>query len=445
MRLKALFLMVFFVFFVSCGDDSSPNSGDSSDSSGNGNSSGGSNNNNSSSSGNNNVKTKCEAIPDDLNRGLDNLGLENAIVIKYNSGSAPSIDNPYQSAVTVSANSENVVVTTAPGTITEYNLVVSGATSGGSLKVYGEYKIAIYLNGVSITNPSGPAINIQNNKKISLHLVGQTENYITDGPNYASSGTEDAKGTIFSEGQLVFSGSGYLEIKGKNRHALVSDGYLSIEGGCIAVVEAEGDGIHANDDVTIKSGIISIASKGDAIQSEGMAVVVTGGQITAKTTGIKSHGITSLFQTSIKDNANIDINVSGNGSKGIKSDKYTEIMGGTVNIVTSGGRDIDNTVAPPDTSNAIGIKSHTELWIEGGTLTIKSLGDKAKGISVDENIYMTAGSINIEADDDGIKVDGNLNVTGGSGSVTSKKKLAIDCKGATCNKGSLTTKDPGSF
>jgi len=462
MRLKLLFLSILFVFFASCSGDSDPdptpdptpnisssdngnnteNSSSSDGISNPGNSSssdGGSNPGSSSSAGGTIPNVQCTAVPDALDKNRDNLGLENAIVIKFN-GNDATIENPYASQVEITKNGGGVVVRVGT-TTTEYNLVVSGSTANGYFKVYGEYKVAIYLNGTDITNPNGPALNIQNSKKISVNLVRETKNYLTDGPSYASSGAEDAKGTLFSEGQLVFFGSGYLEVKGKMHHAIVSDDYLSVESGCITVPEAKGDGIHANDDVSIKGGLINITSVGDAIQSEKLNIIVSGGQVTANTTGIKSHGLTSFGFTSIKDNAKIDINVSGNGSKGIKSDKYTEILNGTINIQVTGGRDIDNSIAPPDTSNAAGIKADQDLWIEGGSLTIKSSGDKAKGINSNGSMMMTAGNINIEANDDGIKTDFDLKVTGGSGTVKSTTKKAIDCKGSVCNKGNLVTQD----
>jgi len=459
MRLKLLLMLVFFAFLVSCSDPSEPYDGVSSGG-GNGSSNGSSGGSSAGSSGGSSAGSNdvavidCQATSDALDRTRADLGLGNVILVKYNNGSAPTIDNPNANEVTVSVTGENVVVTVSSSTLTTYNFVVSGATTNGSLKIYGEFRIGIYLNGVKITNPRGPAINIQNGKRIGVNLVGGTENFIADASGYSTSENEQeqAKGTFFSEGQLVFSGSGYLGVRGKNAHAIISDDHINIESGCIAVTEAERDGIHANDDITISGGIINITSKGDAIQSERLAVIVSGGQITAKTSGIKSHGIVSgdstakntprNGRTSIKDNAKIDITVNGNGSKGINSAGYTEILGGTINIQVNGGRHIET--SPRDTSNAAGIKSDDDVWIEGGNLTIKSPGNFARGIKADLNFIMTGGTINIDADDDGIKADGNLDVRGGSGTVKSKRTTALDCAtGKTCNKGSLVTTDGG--
>jgi len=158
-------------------------------------------------------------------------------------------------------------------------------------------------------------------------------------------------------------------------------------------------------------------------------VIITGGKIAATTTGIKSHGITSEGPTIIEGNAIVQISVSGNGSKGILSRNYVDISGGKVSIKTSGDRNINNSVAPPDTSAATGIKLATDLSIKGGELTIKSLGNKAKGINTDRNATISAGNVNIDADDDGMRVHGNLKIDGGTVYVKSRKKNAIDCDG----------------
>ena len=443
MRLRLLFLLTSFAFLASCSssgsDEPSPNNSSSSHSNG----------------GNNGSSAiiQCTALPDELSKDQDDLGLSNAIVIRYNKGSAPYIYNPY-AEVQTEVTGENVVVKVASTTVTAYNFVVSGTATNGSLKMYGEFRTVLYLNGVSIANTSGPAINSQINNRMTVHLVAGTENFLADGTGYdkGESATEQAKGTFFSEGALIFEGSGYLGVRGRNNHAIVSDGRLTVESGCIAVTESENDGIHANNDITINGGIVNITSKGDAIQSERLAVIVSGGQVIAKTTGIKSHGIASgdstavnspaNGRTTIKDNARIDITVDGNGSKGIKSSGFTEIMGGTINIQVNGSQHIQT--SPRDTSGAAGIKLDSDLFIEGGNLTIKSLGNTAKGINVDGSFFMTGGNIDIDADDDGIKMKGDLRVTGGSGTVRSRKTTALDCAtGKTCNKGSLQTQDGG--
>jgi len=375
--------------------------------------------------------------------GLDGLALENRIDIEYKNGSAPVITNIF-SEVSITANGENVSVMIPLSSNEEYSFVLSGTTSNGSLRFDGNVRKKLYLNGVNITSSKRPAINNQGNRHLLVHLVNGTQNYLTDSPNYETPGKEDAKGTFFSEGKLDFEGSGSLEVRAKYRHAIVVDEDFEMNNGKIIVSEAVNDGIHANDKIKVKGGILNVTSAGDAIQSEQDSIKIVGGKIIAKTTGVKSHGITSEKPISISGDAIIQISVLDEGSKGIRSRDYVEFDGGKTSIKTKGNRNIDNSATPPDTSTAAGIKSDTDLLIKGGELTIKSLGDKAKGINTDRDATIKAGNINVEADDDGIKVKGKLRIEGGTVNIKSRRKTAIDAGSYEKTGGDVTSVD-GKF
>jgi len=410
-----------------------------SSSSGGGNSNGGG----SSSSGGNSNPTNSSSSENNSGpssgSGPGGINVENAIKIEFKNGSAPEIENGF-SEVEITKNGENIVVRIPDGTETEYNFVLSGTARNGSLKFYGDVRKGLYLNGVNITNSTGPAINIQKSKRVIVNLVTGTQNFLTDGPNYNTPDGEQAKGTFFSEGKLEFDGgSGSLEVKGKFNHAIVADNDFEVKSGTIIVKEAINDGIHANDTIKVKGGNLNITSTGDAIQSEREKVIITGGEIVAQTSGAKSHGIASEGKTSI-DGATVKITVSGNGSKGIRSRGLVEFKGGKTTIEAKGTKHTDP-ADPEDESNAAGIKLAGNLYIDNGELTIKTTGTGAKGINTDGNATISNGKIAIDADDDGIKVHGKLEIKGGTGSIKSKKKKAIDAKEWDGNKGSITTQD----
>ena len=477
MKLKLLFLLVFFVLlaFVSCteagggcdDDDCSepssssvgnPSGGNSSLGGGNGNSSssggdvgnsssGGSDNGNSSSGGNGNSSNLWTGWPFDnsdenLSASPSCPSYDEAIEIAYSNGADAQIPND----PSVTKEGENVTVTLS-GT-TERHILLSGTARNGSLKIYGgDSRVVLHLNGLNIKNNSGPAINVQKGKRVTVCLVSGKENYL-DGTSATPQGQEQAKGAFFSEEKLYFTGNGSLDVKSRQGHAIVVDNDFEINNGKLTISESEGDGIHVNDKIEILGGVIKIASKGDAIQSEkpGSAVypsvTISGGKILAQTTGIKSHGITSEGLIRIEENAIVQISVLGNGSKGIKSTKDTEILGGTIKIQVSGGRDQNSNA---DTSNAAGIKVgvngdgidavKADLFIDGGNITIKSPGSSAKGINVSRNIDMRRGNVNIEANDDGIKVHGALKMSGGTISVESMRGPEYDIDGAVDQTG----------
>ena len=65
----------------------------------------------------------------------------------------------------------------------EITYQLSGSTSDGSLTLDGSYKCTVSLAGLTLTNPSGAAINITNGKRIQLSAKSGTENTLTDGAN----------------------------------------------------------------------------------------------------------------------------------------------------------------------------------------------------------------------------------------------------------------------
>jgi len=379
--------------------------------------------------------------------GIDGLGLENVIKIEYKNGGAEITKTA--SEVTVDKDGENVVVTIPNTTSTEYNFVISGTTANGSLKFYGDVKKSLYLNGVSITNSKGPAINIQKSGKIIVHLVNGTKNFLADAPGYTCSNApqnaEQAKGAFFSEGRLEFEGSGSLEVKGKCNHAIVVDNDFKLKNGKITV-ESVNDGIHANDIIDVSGGVLSIKSEGDAIQSERGArrdgqpnITITGGKIKALTTGIKSHGIASdSAAISIAGKAIVQISVLGNGSKGIRARNWVEFKGSQKTSIKTSGTKHTDPADPEDETNSAGIKLTKDLFVEGGELTIKSLGVGAKGVNSDGSATMKGSKVDIEANDNGIKVKGTLTVESGTVTVKSKKTKAINGtlnkKGGTVNE-----------
>jgi len=367
------------------------------------------------------------------------------IYIKYKNGSEPEITNDYSGDVNITPNGEDITVMVRNGAGI-YSFILSGTAINGSLKFTGKDKKELYLNGVSITNSKGPAINNQGGTKterLLVHLVNGTSNYLADGTNYKckdfeTGDTQKTKGAFFSEGKLEFEGSGSLEVKGRCHHAIAVDEDFEINNGRITVSEAAGDGIHVNDRIKIKGGVLDVKSNGDAIQNEKPPsnnddnpedwMRIVGGKIKAQTTGIKSHGIAAKGRIRIDSTAVVQISVKGNGSKGIKSSYKVDFQGGKTSINVSGTKYIDP--KDEDGSTPAGIKLdtiNTNLSITGGELTIKSLGCKAKGINI-ANGTISNGTVNIEADDDGIKVQpqGGLQITGGTGSIKSAKKKAID-------------------
>jgi hypothetical protein len=378
-------------------------------------------------------------------------------VIKINfSGNSVSIDNPYAYyGVSITTDNNDVIVNSSV-TDVELKYEVSGTTTDGSVKFYSTYKFCLVLNGANITNPTGSAINIQSGKKITVLLSDGTTNTLADGKNYGSSGTEDMKSTLFSEGQLNFEGNGTLYVQGNYKHGICSDDYIRVKSGNIIVTGAVKDGIHANDYFRMDGGTLNITASSDGIECEEgyiqindgnvtvnsgddavcasykgsdasivSSVEINGGTLNLVTNNQKGSGIKSKISSVTVNGGTLNVEVLGIASKALSSGGNMTIVNGNITLKTSGNAYYDTEEL--DTSSAAGIKCDGNLVIKNGTLTITSSGSGGKGINVDGTLTIDGGAINVtttgaqyvyDKNNDtaakAIKSDGNLTVNGGT-------------------------------
>ncbi len=243
--------------------------------------------------------------------------------------------------VTVDGN--DVVITNEGSESVKY--ILSGSTSDGFFKLYSQKKQAIVLRAADITNKSGSALNNQSKKRTFIVLEG--DNSLADG-NVNSNGDypdqggldEDMKAALFSEGQIIFSGSGSLKITAKGKAGITSDDYVRfMSGPTVSVTSNLGHGIRGKD-----------------------AVIVSGGTV--------------------------NVEVSGTGKKGFSSDSLVYIGGGatTINVHGSAGT-IDG-----ELTGAAGIKADKYFVIDDGSLSICADGKGCKGISCDQDGFMMGGT-----------------------------------------------------
>ncbi|RNC66503.1 carbohydrate-binding domain-containing protein [Proteiniphilum sp. X52] len=373
---------------------------------------------------------------DDLNANSQSIHYENAVLIAFSSNGA-SVTNPFENnGVTVENNNGHIVITSAI-TELELNYVLSGIIADGSVKIYGEKKFGLVLNGVGITNPNGAAINIQNKKKGTVTLVDNTNNRLIDGSTYTYTDGEDMKATFFSEGNVEIGGNGALEIRGKNKHGLCTDGALTITAGTINIKEAASDGIHTNDEITISGGTLTIRSVGDGIESESKTepVSITAGDISIITTGEKGHAIKTKYNVEIESTGKVEITTYGAASKGIKPAGDITIRKGDITVNSAGDAIWDTD--EQDISSAAGIKCDGNFLMEEGTLTLLSTGKGGKGINVDGTLIINGGTVTVTTTGDqyvynrshdtaakAIKSDGNLTINGGNIKIRTSKTEA---------------------
>ena len=306
------------------------------------------------------------------------------VYITY-SGSSVSVTGDDNGYVTTSGAD----VTVDTGTDTDsLLLVLSGTTSDGSLLIYRQKKFGIRLNGVSIHNADGPAINNQCGKSLYLEVASGTTNTLTDGTSYtdltdSSGNTLDQKGALFSEGQIYLTGTGTLNVTGNCKHGLACDDYIVVDDNVtLNVNSTSGNGIKVNDGLWINAGTI-------------------------------------------------DISVTADAARGIKCDSVVVISGGNTTITTEGDCVYDED--EQDYSSAACIKCDYPFTMTSGTLTMTSTGDGGKGINCAADIIFTGGTLvatttggNEDSKPKAIKSDTGIIVSGGSFSATVKKSWACD-------------------
>ena len=346
---------------------------------------------------------------DDYGDFIENYTPSNRITITYDGESATVTGKV--SGVTVMPNGAHVIVLSTKKNVA-YTL--KGTTGNGSFKLYSDYKTLVTLDGVDITNPTGAAINIQSGKTIMVDLADGSINKLTDGASYTMASGEDQKGTFFSEGQLVFSGStGSLEVKSLGGHGIVSDDYIRVRGGNIAV-ESVRDGINTNDCFIMYGGSVTVDAAEDGVDigkgyieigagrlmvnavDEGVTasyegddngtidptvtpyVLIKGGLVKVNTTGEKGHALRAM-STFTMSGGIVQVTVKGAGSKALMSEKTMTLSGGKITALTEGDASYDAEL--DELSSAAAIRSKGTLTIEDMIVGLKSLGNGGKGIN----------------------------------------------------------------
>ena len=285
---------------------------------------------------------------------------------------------------------------------------VQGSCSNGSLKIYSEKKFQLALNGLSLTNPKGPAINVQSGKTVYVTLAAGKTNTLCDGEVYADAPyadgePEDQKGTFFSEGQLIFSGTGTLNVRSYGGHAICSDDYIRVRSGNINILSSVKDGFNTNEQFRVgrmaaSAPVITINADGDGIDCGKGNILIEAGDITVNTI---DDGIVASYEE--MTDTTIDPSIT--------------IRGGFVKVSTTGEK-------------GMAIKANTNFTQTGGTIQAKTLGDGSKAVNSEKDFAFTGGKLTAVVDGAvssdssataGIKCGGNCTITDGI--------IAVNCTG----------------
>lgn len=248
------------------GSENTPQSGGSSSGSTSGGSSAGGNSSNSSSSGGSSSGNSASGGSQNNSSSSNQQPAETLEQSeeKVYTGEIQLGSSPHISGSNLSTSGSKAIITGGG------DFHISGSVSDGQLEVNTTEKVKIFLDGVSITNSSGPAIQVTNAKRFTLVLMEGTTSELRDG---GSDKIND--GAIFSNDTIEIRGKGTLNITAENAHGIASDDDVVIENGNINVTAVK-SGIFAHDDITLNSGNLNIQGGTNGIKSKG-TVNVNGG------------------------------------------------------------------------------------------------------------------------------------------------------------------------
>ena len=300
-------------------------------------------------------------------------------------------------AVWVTGSVPGVTVGTDGAHVTVLNMssgpvkfAISGLTANGSLKFYGDKRIQVLLNNVDITNPHGAAINNQGGKSMYIVMADGTTNSLQDGLQYTMVDEEDQKAALFSEGQIIFSGKGRLNVTANGHGGIRSDDYIRIRPGADIYVESNAqDGLRAND-----------------------GIILDGGRVNIQTWGV--------------------------GAKGLRSGGPMSVNGGRLVAINNGDTRITVTDGIADTTACAALYCDTLLTVNGGEIRLKATGDGGKGLNAKQDVKMAGGRFQAVATGTrevkkpkGMKIDGSFAITGGYFYSYSRRSDPVDVTGQT--------------
>ena len=398
-------------------------------------------------------KVITDASHDDYGDFIENYTPTNRVTITFN-GEKATVSGTV-SGIMTKVNGAHVIVSSTKKNIA-YTL--KGTTTNGSFKLYSDYKTQVTMQGVNITNPTGAAVNIQSGKTIMVELADGTTNTLKDGTTYTMTTGEDQKGTFFSEGQLVFSGNGSLDVQSVGGHGIVSDDYVRMRSGNITVNSVR-DGINTNDRFIMSGGTINVTAQQDGLDIGKGYIEIGGGKLTANavdegitasyegddagvidplitpyidikgglikvtTSGEKGHAVRAMSTLSMTGGI-VQATAKGAGAKAVMSESNMTLTGGKLTAFTEGYALYEADVQ--ELSSAAALRCKGALTIENMTIGAKSTGTGGKGINNVGNVTLKNSTVTVVASgathkhnaldsrSRGVDTDGSLALNGGS-------------------------------
>ncbi|MBK8808209.1 MAG: carbohydrate-binding domain-containing protein [Bacteroidales bacterium] len=205
-----------------------------------------------------------------------------------------------------------------------------------------------------------------------------------------------------------------------------------INGGTFDICAGD-EGVNGNDLVAITAGELTINSVDDAIASS-VNISISGGKVTANNS-VSSGNATTAGILNISDGT-VNITITKDDSKAIKSSGTMTLSGGVITVKASGNATLVSTGSGSEPSYCTAIKSDADIIVSGSDITITHSGMGGRGISTDATILISGGTVKITTTGNGgtftnsanakdaygaicINADGNITISNGSVTLSS--------------------------
>ena len=269
---------------------------------------------------------------------------------------------------------------------------------------------------MTLTNPSGAAINITNSKRIQLSAKKGTVSTLTDG-----SGSQ--KACLYSKGQLQLQGNGTLNVVGNYKHGIKSASYITIKNLTLNITSTVSDGINCEEYFQMKSGVVTISGVGD----DGIQCDLGGTTSTGESTDHEDEDSGNVYL----EGGTLTITTTAAASKGIKADGDMKISDGTYTVSAKGSAAWDSDDS--EVKACAAMSADGNMTISGGTTYAKASYHEA--VETKSTLDVTGGVIYAYSSDDAINSASTMTLSGGYVGAYSTGNDAIDSNGNLYIKG----------
>lgn len=319
------------------------------------------------------------------------------VQIKYSKDKI-EVQNRCLSQISINTGNAPTDIVISASNTTKLIVNVSGKCNNGSLTIKTDSCCVINLKRLNLHSSKGPVIKVSSPE---THIIVSGMNHLSDG---LQDSIQMPSSCIEIDGRAIISGKGKLEVCGNRKYAIYSSGDIVFEGANISIPSAKSDAIHVFGNTMFSRSHLYINNVGnDGVDSEGNVTI---------------------------DKSVMQLSISGNGRKGIKSGKNIYVQDSRINSLSTGDVSLnDGAINIPSI-----MRSGEHMFIRNSHMYLTNKGNGGMCLSAGQNLYIKNGDYRFETHGDGsayIKKSGKMDYYT-SKCIYSGDSLTIKCGKIKC-------------